>query len=160
MTWNNGWKHFFQRLFVLISKAHSQACSQKFAMVGLFRRCKTKLKRFSFGIGTVLCPNLSEDPKKKVFTQIWNDFVPEITWRVEDPPKKGLYPCWNWFLRPNSLQTQSQNSRILIANTGRGAIFAFCAKIGLKIAKNVVFCIPMEVTAPFPPWLRYWTLEI
>ena len=24
--------------------------------VGVFRRCKTKLKRFTFGIGTVLCP--------------------------------------------------------------------------------------------------------
>ena len=30
----------------------------------VYRRCKTKLKQFSRGIGTVLCPKLGEDQDK------------------------------------------------------------------------------------------------
>ena len=45
------------------------------------------------------------------------------------------------FLRPNSLQVQSQSTHILIVNVKRGAIFAFSANIGLKSTENRVFCI-------------------
>ena len=38
-----------------------QARCQEFAMEG---GCKSKLKQFSLGIGTVLCPKLGEDQKK------------------------------------------------------------------------------------------------
>ena len=33
--------------------------------VGLSRRCETKLKQFTLGIGTVFCPKLGEGQKKK-----------------------------------------------------------------------------------------------
>ena len=43
-----------------------------------------------------------------------------------------------------------------------GGYFRFHCKIGLKSAKNGVFCIlfrPMGGCSP-PPWLRYWTLPL
>ena len=48
---------------------------------GLFWRCETKLKRFSLEIGTVLCPRLGEDQKKKVFTQAEIDFCDLILFK-------------------------------------------------------------------------------
>ena len=64
---------------------------------GLFRRCETKLKQLTLGIGPVLCPKLGEDQKK------------------------GLRPEWDRALLPNFLQVLSQSSHILIANAnGRG----------------------------------------
>ena len=68
--------------------------------------------------------------------------------------KEGLHEGWNRFLCPNSLQDQSQCTQILIANANGGAIFAFSAKIGLKNAKNVVFCVlckPMGGAIAPPP---------
>ena len=68
--------------------------------------------------------------------------------------KKGLRPCWNRVLRPNSLQVQTQSSHIFIANDNWWAIFAFRAKIGLKSNKNRVFrifCMLIEGPNPPPP---------
>ena len=60
-------------------------------------------------------------------------------------------------LQKKSFQIPLSPSQLLLANPiGRGAIFIFGAKIGLKSTKNVVFCIlirPMggEARAPPPP---------
>ena len=82
----------------------------------------------------------------------WNVFLPEIRWRPKknDKWKKGLRPCWNRVLQPNSFQVQSN---IPIANDNGCAIFSFRAKIGLKSNKNRVFCIlcmPMGDQTPLP----------
>ena len=59
------------------------------------------------------------------------------------PPLATLFPCLEQFLRPNTLQVRSQIRHILHANMpmGEGINFKFSANIGLKTAKNVVFCI-------------------
>ena len=103
-------------------------------MGGQSHRCETKLKQFTLGIGTLFCPKLGEDQKKK--------------------EKKGLCLCWDRVLRPNSLQVQGQSSHILIANDNGWAVFAFRAKISLRSIRNRVFCIlcmPMWVEPPLPP---------
>ena len=100
-------------------------------------------KRYPQKLGLFFGPNLRDLKKKKkkeekkVFSQAETRFLFEIT---SDP--------WP----------------IIIANTTRegGAIFVFSAKIGLKSAKNGMFCIlfrPMGGYSPSPPpplWLHYW----
>ena len=76
-----------------------------------------------------------------VYIWNWNGFLPEIRWRPQKNEKKGLLPCWDRVLRPNSTQVQSQSSHILIANDNEWAIFAFRAKFGLKSNIKRVFCI-------------------
>ena len=58
-----------------------QAHSQEFAIGGLFRGSKTKLKQLSLEIGTVLCPKLGEDQKKKVFNQAGIDVCDRILFK-------------------------------------------------------------------------------
>ena len=48
---------------------------------GMFRRCETKLKQFTLGIGTIFCPNLGEDQKKTVFARVGIEFCDRILFK-------------------------------------------------------------------------------
>ena len=85
-------------------------------MGGLFHRCKTKLKRFSLGIGTILCPKLGEDQKET-----------------------GLHPRWDQFLLPSTLQVQCQSRHILIANANGGLFPLLVQKSVSKVLQTWYF---------------------
>ena len=93
-------------------------------------------KRYPPNLGRFFCPNL-RDLKKKVFSQAETQF----------------------FCSKSHLIFDQLSSPIPLEG---GAIFVFSAKIGLKIAKNGVFCIlfrPMggySSSPPLPHWLHYW----
>ena len=74
---------FFELSSTLSTPGHNfkLARSQEFAMGGgLFRRCETKPKQFTFGIGTILCPKLGED-QKKVFALVGIEFCDRILFK-------------------------------------------------------------------------------
>ena len=91
------------------------------------------------------CPKTGDLQKKKVFTEIEMNFLAKI----ENS---------NGFLGRIAAST----SQLRHPNSFGGAVFIFSAKIGLKITKNVSFCIlnrPMggaQAPPPHPPWLCYW----
>ena len=63
---------------------------------------------------------LVSNQTETVYTWNWNGFVPEIRWR-QKKEKKVFARVEIEFLRPNSLQVQSQ-SHILVANANGGLI--------------------------------------
>ena len=108
---------------------------------GLFRRCKIKLKQFSLGIETFLCPKLGEDKKRSSlgFRPVLCPESGEDRKKKNDrslPRLRSLF-CDRFFL----------NSRVKVVifllpmPMGGKAVFTFSAKIGLKSTKNWVFCV-------------------
>ena len=90
---------------------------------------KTKKKGLNLDLDRFYCPKLGKDQKqKKVFARVGIEF-----------------------LRPNSLQVQSQSSHFLVAYANeRGLFLLFVQKFGLKSTKDGVFCklcMPMEAIA-------------
>ena len=96
---------------------------------GLFRRYETKLKQFTLGIGTILCPKLVEDQKKKkVSAPVGIEFCDRVLFQFRVKAVTFLLPIMPL-----------------------GGIFAFRAKIGLKSTKKMVFCTICMPIAPLPP---------
>ena len=82
--------------FLLNVKNHDNSFSYKFAIGrGLFRRCEIKLKQFTFGIGTIFCPNLGEDQKKQkktVFIRVGIEFCDQILFKYRVKAVTFLLP--------------------------------------------------------------------
>ena len=75
--------------------------------------------------------------------------------------KNGHHQVENRFLHMNSLEIHYQSRLFLIADARRGAIFAFCAKIGPKVLKMWYFAYSAaQWRAVAPPRLRYCLLSI
>ena len=94
----------------------------------------TQIEPFFF-----FCPNLCDLQKKRSSLKLSQFFCADLGDLQKRIEKKGLQPGWNpVFL----VEITSGRWPILIAHAKGGrAIFVFGAKIGLKSAKNGVFCI-------------------
>ena len=127
-----------------------QALSQEFAMWGLFRRCKIKLKRITLGIGPVLCPKLGEDQYKK-----------------RSSPRLGSVFCHRI---PFKSTVKVVTFSMPIGGGGGGGLFSLLLRKSVsKVLKQGILHTPHanwgggENVAPPPPpppppppsWLRY-----
>ena len=84
-------KNFFQAIYkiltiykILLSSSRGQAIFEAVAYTGFWKGRGQELQkiwveeRSESEISPISCPKLGEEQKKKVFTQIWSDFLPKL----------------------------------------------------------------------------------